>query len=67
MVDRLNAWMENGENIEEKLPYLSKYLGHNSIHESLYYYHQVSEAFKIIHDRDKTSNIVIPEVKENEE
>lgn len=67
VVDRLNAWMENGENIEEKLPYLSKYLGHNSIHESLYYYHQVSEAFKIIHDRDKTSNIVIPEVKETEE
>ena len=67
VVDRLNAWMENGENIDEKLPYLSKYLGHNSIHESLYYYHQVAEAFKIIHDRDKTSNIVIPEVKDNEE
>lgn len=66
VVDRLNAWMENGENIDEKLPYLSKYLGHNSIYESLYYYHQVAEAFKIIHDRDKTSNIVIPEVKENE-
>jgi integrase/recombinase XerD len=59
--------MENGENIDEKLPYLSKYLGHNSIHESLYYYHQAAEAFKIIHDRDKTSNIVIPEVKDNEE
>lgn len=67
VVDRLNVWMENGENIEDKLPYLSKYLGHNSIHESLYYYHQVSEAFKIIHDKDKTSNIVIPEVKENED
>ena len=67
VVDRLNAWMENGENIEDKLPYLSKYLGHNSIHESLYYYHQVSEAFKIIRDRDKTSNIVIPEVNESEE
>ena len=67
VVDRLNAWMEKGENIEEKLPYLSRYLGHNSIHESLYYYHQVSEAFKIIHDRDKTSNIVIPEVKDYEE
>jgi len=67
VVDRLNAWMENGESIEDKLPYLSKYLGHNSIRESLYYYHQVSEAFKIIHNRDKTSNIVIPEVNENEE
>lgn len=67
VVDRLNAWMENGVNIEDKLPYLSKYLGHNSIRESLYYYHQVSEAFKIIHDRDKTSGIVIPEVNESEE
>lgn len=67
VVDRLNAWMENGENIEDKLPYLSKYLGHNSIRESLYYYHQVSEAFKIIHDRDKTSNIVIPEVTISED
>lgn len=67
VVDRLNTWMENGENIEDKLPYLCRYLGHNSIHESLYYYHQVSEAFKIIHDRDKTSNIVIPEVYESEE
>ena len=67
VVDRLNTWMENGENIEDKLPYLSKYLGHNSIHESLYYYHQVSEAFRIIHDRDKTSDIVIPEVNESEE
>lgn len=66
VVDRLNSWMENGENIEEKLPYLSKYLGHNSIHESLYYYHQVSEAFKIIHKKDKTSKIVIPEVIEHE-
>lgn len=67
VVDRLNMWMKNGENIDAKLPYLSKYLGHNSIHESLYYYHQVSETFKIIHDRDKTSDTVIPEVNKNEE
>lgn len=67
VVDRLNAWMENGWNIEDKLPYLSKYLGHSSIRESMYYYHQVSEAFNIIHVKDKISNIVIPEVKENEE
>ena len=62
VVDRLNSWMISGENIREKLPYLCKFLGHSSIHESLYYYHQVEEGMKIIREKDKTSKIVIPEV-----
>ena len=62
VVDRLNSWMHAGENINEKLPYLCKFLGHSSIHESLYYYHQVEEGMKIIREKDKTSKIVIPEV-----
>lgn len=62
VVDRLNSWMAAGENIQEKLPYLCKFLGHSSIHESLYYYHQVEEGRKIIREKDKTSQIVIPEV-----
>ena len=67
MVDRLNSWMSTGENIQEKLPYLCKFLGHSSIHESLYYYHQVEEGRKIIREKDKTSQIVIPEVIPYEE
>lgn len=62
VVDRLNSWMLAGENINEKLPYLCKFLGHSSIHESLYYYHQVEEGIRIIREKDKTSKIVIPEV-----
>lgn len=62
VVDRLNSWMLAGENINEKLPYLCKFLGHSSIHESLYYYHQVEEGMKIMREKDKTSKIVIPEV-----
>lgn len=67
VVDRLNSWMLAGENIDEKLPYLCKFLGHSSIHESLYYYHQVEEGMKIIRTKDKTSKIVIPEVIPYEE
>lgn len=62
VVDRLNSWMLAEENINEKLPYLCKFLGHSSIHESLYYYHQVEDGMKIVRDKDKTSRIVIPEV-----
>lgn len=62
VVDRLNSWMASGENIQEKLPYLCKFLGHSSIHESLYYYHQIEEGRKIVREKDKTSKIVIPEV-----
>lgn len=67
VVDRLNIWMETGEDAQERLPYLSKYLGHGRIDESLYYYHQVEESRKIIRARDKTSDKVIPEVGNHEE
>lgn len=62
VVDRLNNWLAAGESIDEKLPYLCKFLGHSSIHESLYYYHQVEEGMRIVREKDKTSATVIPEV-----
>lgn len=67
VVDRLNSWMAAGENINEKIPYLCKFLGHSSIHESLYYYHQAEEGMKIIREKDKTAELVIPEVIPYEE
>lgn len=67
VVERLNIWMSEGADIMEKLPYLSCFLGHSSMRESLYYYHQVEESRRIIRSKDKTSKKVIPEVKFNEE
>ena len=66
VVDRLNSWMENGENLQEKLPYLCKFLGHKTINETIYYYHQVDEALKIMKSNDLTANSLIPEVKYDE-
>jgi integrase len=62
VVKRMNLWMKEGIPLKEMLPFLSRYLGHQSPDETFYYYHQVEEAFRIIRDRDKTGKKVIPEV-----
>ncbi len=63
VVKRMDLWMEKGIPLKEMLPYLSRYLGHQSPDETFYYSHQVAEAFRIIRDSDKSGKLVIPEVK----
>ena len=62
VVKRMNAWMAQGIPLCSLLPYLSKYLGHKSVEDTFYYYHQIDSAFRIVHDRDKRSKMIIPEV-----
>lgn len=62
VVKRMNRWMEEGIPLKEMLPFLSRYLVHQSPDETFYYYHQVTEAFRIIRNKDKTGKLVIPEV-----
>lgn len=63
VVKRMNLWMEDGTPLKEMLPFLSRYLGHQSPDETFYYYHQVAEAFRIIRKNDKTGISVIPEAE----
>lgn len=62
VVKRMNIWMEEDVSLKEMLPFLSRYLGHQSPKGTFYYYHQVAEAFRIIRKKDKTGMFVIPEV-----
>lgn len=62
VVKRMNMWMEKEDKLDALMPYLSKYLGHASVDDTFYYYHQISQAFKIVKDRDKLSDVIIPEV-----
>lgn len=62
VVKRMNLWMEQGIHLRSMLPYLSKYLGHKSVEDTFYYYHQLDTAFRIIHDKDRQSKVIIPEV-----
>jgi len=66
VVKRMNLWMEEGIPLKERLPFLSKYLGHTSPDETFYYYHQVDTAFRIVRNHDKTGVRVIPEVSSDE-
>jgi integrase len=62
VVDRMNQWMLDGVSLEAMMPYLSRYLGHSGISDTMYYYHQVSAAFQIVKQKDHLSGQIIPEV-----
>ncbi|MGV8149487.1 MAG: tyrosine-type recombinase/integrase [Alkaliphilus sp.] len=62
VVIRTNKWMGNGIELKGMMPYLCKYLGHTSVDNTFYYYHQVQSAFKIIRNKDLLSKNIIPEV-----
>jgi integrase/recombinase XerD len=67
VVTKMNDWMNEGQNFEAMMPYLSRYLGHSSIDETQYYYHQVVSAFDIVRNHDSVADRVIPEVVPYEE
>lgn len=62
VVKRMNLWMEEGKNLAAMMPYLSKYLGHESVENTYYYYYQIESAFKIVRQKDLLSDRIIPEV-----
>lgn len=62
VVHRMNAWMREGISLDAMMPYLSRYLGHSGINDTMYYYHQVQEAFQIVREKDSLSGRVIPGV-----
>ncbi len=65
-VDRMNAWHAEGLSYEQMLPYLSKYLGHSSVNESMYYYHLNEEANALIRNHDRSAKTVFPGVEKYE-
>lgn len=62
VIDRMNQWMLDGISLEAMMPYLSRYLGHSGIEDTMYYYHQVQSAFQIVRQKDRLSGRIIPEV-----
>lgn len=64
VVHRIDSWLEEGEDIDEMMPYLSKQLGHSSISETYYYYHMISSSYNNIQKRDRN---LYPEVMIYEE
>jgi len=67
VVTKMNEWMNEGKDFNAMLPYLSRYLGHTSVDETQYYYHQVVSAFDIVRKNDSIADKIIPEVSLYEE
>lgn len=62
VVSRLNLWAENNLDLQVMLPYLSRYLGHKSTKETMYYYYLVSDTYRTVREKDTIADAVIPEV-----
>ena len=58
----LNMWAKEGMDVNVMLPYLMRYMGHNSIKSSLYYFHFVPEFFPTYQEMSSFTDDVIPEV-----
>lgn len=67
VVTKMNEWMNEGKDFNVMIPYLSRYLGHTSVNETQYYYHQIVSAFSIVRKYDSIADKVIPEVIHYEE
>lgn len=67
VVRRMTLWISEGKDLNAMMPYLSRYLGHSSVNETYYYYHQLESIFPIIKKHDTRSSFIIPEVLPYEE
>lgn len=58
----LNRWAAERLDLNVMLPYLMRYMGHQSVSETLYYFHFVPEFFPTYKDMTSTLEDMIPEV-----
>ena len=58
----LNRWAADGLDLNVMLPYLMRYMGHQNVSETLYYFHFVPEFFPTYKDLAKPFENLIPEV-----
>lgn len=58
----LNRWAAEGLDINAMLPYLMRYMGHQSVRETLYYFHFVPEFFPTYKTMAEPLEDLLPEV-----
>lgn len=63
----LNRWVQEGTDVNVMLPYLMRYMGHNHIKSTLYYFHFVPEFFGTFAEKTQSLESLLPEVPYEEE
>lgn len=62
----LNRWAADGLDVNVMLPYLMRYMGHQSVSETLYYFHFVPEFFPTYRTLSAPLEDILPEVPDEE-
>ena len=60
--DNLNRWAAEGIDVNAMLPYLARYMGHQDIRSTLYYFRFVPDFFPVFSGMSKSLESVLPEV-----
>jgi integrase len=63
----LNRWIASGVDVNSRLPYLSRYMGHSCIDSTDYYLHLVPEFFHTFSEKLRPTEAVLPEVDDGKE
>lgn len=58
----LNRWAQEGLDVNVMLPYLTRFMGHQNINSTLYYFRFVPDFFPVFADMSKSSESILPEV-----
>ena len=58
----MNRWLREGKDINVMLPYLMRYMGHQDIQNTLYYFHLVPDIYDTIVRKSSLFERLLPEV-----
>ena len=63
----LNRWIASGVDVNTKLPYLTRYMGHSCMESTDYYLHLVPEFFQTFSEKVRITENVLPEMDYDKE
>jgi len=63
----LNRWAREGMDVNAMLPYLMRFMGHQQLKSTLYYFRFVPDFFPVFADMSKPMESILPEVPYEEE
>lgn len=66
-LSNLNRWIAAGIDVDSRLPYLSRYMGHSSMRSTDYYLHLVPEFFHTFCEKVRATEALLPEVDYDKE
>ena len=61
----MNRWLKERKDVNVMLPYLMRYMGHQDIEHTLYYFHLIPDIYHTIVEKSSLFETLLPEVSEH--